>query len=200
MNLEKLKNQFAYIKPGTKLFHVTESTKRQSILKNGLMGKLCTKDTNEPKVFANVGNEVSLAWWPFCFDETYSWSTEERDKFNKIGLSDKEYFEYKLQEYDYWEINYINLNRDWFIDYATKNYGFVEYFLYTIGNIAPEFLTLHFYKKQQPVIIHNNGVANIQMKGGLVPAKLYNFNNNIRLNPVGYISYNAIINKIQNHI
>jgi len=165
---EKRNEQFAYIKPGTKLFHVTNAKNRQSILENGLLGKPYKFCYKQPLVFANVGNEVTLAWWPFCFDETYNWGMKGIYKFNSLGLCNKEFYEYKLQEYDYWEINYNKLNNDWYLDYGAKNYGSVEYYLYTIGNIAPEFLTLHFYKKQQPVIINNNGDASVNLKGGLI--------------------------------
>ena len=50
---------------------------------------------------------------------------------------------------------------------------------------------LHFYKKQQPVIINNNGVSSIKTIGGLTPAKQLNYNNNIKLNPVGYSGFNS---------
>jgi len=186
---EKRNEQFAYIKPGTKLFHVTNAKNRQSILENGLLGKPYKFCYKQPLVFANVGNEVTLAWWPFCFDETYNWGMKGIYKFNSLGLCNKEFYEYKLQEYDYWEINYNKLNNDWYLDYGAKNYGSVEYYLYTIGNIAPEFLTLHFYKKQQPVIINNNGAASVNLKGGLIPARNLNFHNNIKLNPIGYSGY-----------
>lgn len=162
LNLMKMNNEkyTLRVKTSRYLYHVSFAQHRESISKNGLLGRPSELNGFKKAIFAHNSSIPNYKWYPFCFDETFNWNFDVKfdNSFDDFA------YQMNVNQFDFWQIDTHKINNEWFLDeigmndfYEGSKYPFL---VVTFGNIPPQALR-RFAFHEEPKIKINKGVAHV---------------------------------------
>lgn len=130
------------------VFHVAYNFSREGISKRGILSS--SGRHYDDLVFAHNGNYPTMDWYPFCFDEGWSWNMN----FRWVERDPETYFKEVMRlygdgetysGYDFWQIDTKKLGKQWYIDEpAHKDFGYWHkpLYVYCEGDIPADCIRL----------------------------------------------------------
>ena len=128
------------------VYHVTEKSNRESILKKGLFQSGGNYQNISNAVYAHNGVIPQYCWYPWNID----WLSTRL-----------------LDEYDYWRIDTRKLGAVWFFDHVMYKDSFSRpinntLYVYTKNHIPAECLTLFTHQESKEYFYQKDGVAHVR--------------------------------------
>jgi len=125
------------------VYHVAHRKVRESILKKGLIQSAVDHFNIPNAVYANNGIIPEYCWYPWII-----------------------YWEYLLEDFDFWRIDTLKLGAAWFVDRVMYKDSCAKsestLYVYTKNHIPAECLTLFTHQESKEYFYQKDGVAHVR--------------------------------------